>query len=83
LPYRAVNYRGSNGRGCDYCTPSGQTCGNKEVKDILGAASTVYQPGSQTPNEWALPLVYLMAAKSRTDYVIANGSPGSGYKDNK
>ena len=41
----AVNYRGSNGRGLDYCKVISGDWGNKEVLDILGAADYVVQKG--------------------------------------
>lgn len=41
----AVNYRGSTGRGLDYCKAIWADWGNKEVVDILGAADYVVQNG--------------------------------------
>ena len=41
----AVNYRGSNGRGMDFCKIISGDWGNKEVLDILGAADYVVQNG--------------------------------------
>ena len=41
----AVNYRGSNGRGLDFCKIISGDWGNKEVLDILGAADYVVQNG--------------------------------------
>lgn len=41
----AVNYRGSSGRGLDYCKAIWADWGNKEVIDILGAADYVVQNG--------------------------------------
>lgn len=41
----AVNYRGSNGRGLDYCKVISGDWGNKEVLDILGAADYLTQNG--------------------------------------
>lgn len=41
----AVNYRGSNGRGLDFCKVISGDWGNKEVLDILGAADYVVQKG--------------------------------------
>jgi dipeptidyl aminopeptidase/acylaminoacyl peptidase len=40
-----VNYRGSNGRGLDFCKVISGDWGNKEVLDILGAADYVVQKG--------------------------------------
>lgn len=41
----AVNYRGSSGRGLDFCKAIWADWGNKEVIDILGAADYVVQNG--------------------------------------
>jgi dipeptidyl aminopeptidase/acylaminoacyl peptidase len=41
----AVNYRGSNGRGIDFCKAIYADWGNKEVLDILGAADYVVEKG--------------------------------------
>lgn len=41
----AVNYRGSNGRGLDFCKVISGDWGNKEVLDILGAADYVVEKG--------------------------------------
>ncbi|RYU95087.1 S9 family peptidase [Emticicia agri] len=41
----AVNYRGSTGRGLDFCKAIWADWGNKEVIDILGAADYVVQNG--------------------------------------
>jgi dipeptidyl aminopeptidase/acylaminoacyl peptidase len=40
-----VNYRGSNGRGLNYCKTIFADWGNKEVLDILGAADEVVKKG--------------------------------------
>ena len=41
----AVNYRGSSGRGVDYCRSIFADWGNKEVKDIIGAADFLVAKG--------------------------------------
>ena len=41
----AVNYRGSNGRGASYCNCIRADWGNREVKDILGAADYLVNAG--------------------------------------
>ena len=41
----AVNYRGSNGRGLDYCKSIYADWGNKEVLDIQGAADQLISKG--------------------------------------
>jgi dipeptidyl aminopeptidase/acylaminoacyl peptidase len=41
----AVNYRGSNGRGLDFCKAIYADWGNKEVLDILGAADYLVSKG--------------------------------------
>jgi dipeptidyl aminopeptidase/acylaminoacyl peptidase len=40
-----VNYRGSNGRGLDFCNAISQDWGHKEVLDILGATDYVVKNG--------------------------------------
>ncbi len=44
-----VNYRGSNGRGLDYCKAIYADWGNKEVLDIMGAADALVQQGTADP----------------------------------
>lgn len=44
-----VNYRGSNGRGLDYCKAIYADWGNKEVLDIMGAADALIQQGTADP----------------------------------
>ncbi|NID11185.1 alpha/beta hydrolase family protein [Fibrivirga algicola] len=46
----AVNYRGSNGRGIDFCKAIYADWGNKEVLDILGAADYVVEKGIAEPD---------------------------------
>ena len=41
----AVNYRGSNGRGVEFCKAIYADWGNKEVKDIIGAANYLIAKG--------------------------------------
>lgn len=41
----AVNYRGSSGRGVDYCRSIFADWGNKEVKDVIGAADFLVAKG--------------------------------------
>ena len=45
-----VNYRGSNGRGLDYCKAIYADWGNKEVLDILGSADYLVQKGIADPD---------------------------------
>ncbi len=45
-----VNYRGSNGRGLDYCKAIYADWGNKEVKDLLGAVDEVVKEGIADPD---------------------------------
>ena len=47
----AVNYRGSNGRGLDFCKIISADWGNKEVLDILGATDYVVQNGIADPEK--------------------------------
>ncbi len=44
-----VNYRGSNGRGLDFCKAIYADWGNKEVLDILGAADMLVAQGTADP----------------------------------
>jgi dipeptidyl aminopeptidase/acylaminoacyl peptidase len=41
----AVNYRGSNGRGLDYCKAINADWGNKEVVDLLGSVDELIKDG--------------------------------------
>lgn len=45
----AVNYRGSNGRGLNYCKAIYADWGNKEVKDLLGAVDEIIKQGLADP----------------------------------
>jgi dipeptidyl aminopeptidase/acylaminoacyl peptidase len=47
----AVNYRGSNGRGLDFCKAIYGDWGNKEVLDILGAADYLVKNGIADPEK--------------------------------
>lgn len=47
----AVNYRGSNGRGLDFCKIISADWGNKEVLDILGATDYLVQNGIANPEK--------------------------------
>jgi dipeptidyl aminopeptidase/acylaminoacyl peptidase len=65
-----VNYRGSNGRGLDYCKVISGDWGNKEVLDILGAADYVVQKGIADPDK--LGIGGWSYGGILTDYVIAS-----------
>lgn len=45
-----VNYRGSSGRGLEFCKAIYADWGNKEVSDILGAADQLVQKGIADPD---------------------------------
>jgi dipeptidyl aminopeptidase/acylaminoacyl peptidase len=45
-----VNYRGSNGRGLEYCKSIYADWGNKEVKDLLGAVDEIVKQGLADPD---------------------------------
>ncbi len=49
-----VNYRGSNGRGYEYCKAISGDWGNKEVIDILGAADYMVQNGIADPDKMGI-----------------------------
>jgi dipeptidyl aminopeptidase/acylaminoacyl peptidase len=49
-----VNYRGSNGRGLEFCRAIWSDWGNKEVLDILGAADHAVNTGVSDPNNLAI-----------------------------
>lgn len=65
----AVNYRGSSGRGLDYCKAIWADWGNKEVVDILGAADYVVQNGIADANK--LGIGGWSYGGILTDYTIA------------
>jgi len=66
----AVNYRGSNGRGLDFCKVISGDWGNKEVLDILGAADYVVQKGIADPDK--LGIGGWSYGGILTDYTIAS-----------
>ena len=66
----AVNYRGSNGRGLDYCKIISGDWGNKEVLDILGATDYVVQNGIADPEK--LGIGGWSYGGILTDYTIAS-----------
>lgn len=66
----AVNYRGSNGRGLDFCKIISGDWGNKEVLDILGAADYVVQNGIADPEK--LGIGGWSYGGILTDYTIAS-----------
>jgi dipeptidyl aminopeptidase/acylaminoacyl peptidase len=47
----AVNYRGSSGRGYDFCKAIYADWGNKEIKDLLGAANYLIKVGIADPDK--------------------------------
>lgn len=49
-----VNYRGSSGRGTEYTRSIFADWGNKEVKDIIGAANYLIQQGIADSNRMAI-----------------------------
>lgn len=66
----AVNYRGSSGRGLDFCKAIWADWGNKEVMDILGAADYVVQNGIADPDK--LGIGGWSYGGILTDYTIAS-----------
>jgi len=50
----AVNYRGSSGRGANYTKTIYADWGNKEVKDIIGAANYLIKEGIADSNKMAI-----------------------------
>lgn len=65
----AVNYRGSNGRGTNYCSTIRADWGNKEVKDILGAANYLIAAG--IADSTRMGIAGWSYGGILTDYVIA------------
>ncbi len=65
----AVNYRGSTGRGLDYCKAIFADWGNKEVKDLLGAVDQLEKLGIADPNR--LGIGGWSYGGILTDYTIA------------
>ncbi|SEN80909.1 Dipeptidyl aminopeptidase/acylaminoacyl peptidase [Mucilaginibacter gossypiicola] len=66
----AVNYRGSNGRGLDYCKAIYADWGNKEVKDLLGAVDELEKLGIANPDK--LGIGGWSYGGILTDYTIAS-----------
>lgn len=64
-----VNYRGSNGRGSDYCKAISEDWGHKEVLDLLGATDYVVQNGIADPEK--LGIGGWSYGGMLTDYTIA------------
>ena len=50
----AINYRGSNGRGLEFCKSISGDWGNKEVVDIIGVADYLVQTGIADPNKMGI-----------------------------
>lgn len=78
----AVNYRGSNGRGLDYCKAIYADWGNKEVADLLGSVDALVKKGIADPDHlgiggWSYGAIL-------TEYTIASdtrfkaGAAGAG-----
>ncbi|QEC74976.1 alpha/beta hydrolase family protein [Mucilaginibacter ginsenosidivorax] len=65
-----VNYRGSNGRGLDYCKAIYADWGNKEVKDLLGAVDKLEKLGIADPDH--LGIGGWSYGGILTDYTIAS-----------
>jgi len=65
-----VNYRGSNGRGLDYCKAIYADWGNKEVKDLLGAVDKLEKLGIADPGH--LGIGGWSYGGILTDYTIAS-----------
>jgi len=65
----AVNYRGSNGRGIDYCKAIFADWGNKEVTDLLGAVDELVKDGIADPDH--LGIGGWSYGSILTDYTIA------------
>lgn len=66
----AVNYRGSSGRGLDFCKAINADWGNKEVLDILGATDYLVQNGITDPEK--LGIGGWSYGGILTDYTIAS-----------
>jgi len=65
----AVNYRGSNGRGLDYCKAIYADWGHKEVIDLLGAVDELVKEGVADPDH--LGIGGWSYGSISTDYTIA------------
>ncbi|WP_426669720.1 prolyl oligopeptidase family serine peptidase [Mucilaginibacter sp. McL0603] len=66
----AVNYRGSYGRGLDYCKAISADWGNKEVVDLLGAVDELVKEGIADPDH--LGIGGWSYGGILTDYTIAS-----------
>jgi len=81
----AVNYRGSNGRGLDYCKIISGDWGNKEVVDLHGAVDYLVQQGIADPDKlavggWSYGGIltdYLIASDTR--FKAAASGAGTGF----
>lgn len=65
-----VNYRGSTGRGLNYCKAIYADWGNKEVKDLLGAVDELVKQGVADPDH--LGIGGWSYGGILTDYTIAS-----------
>jgi len=81
----AVNYRGSNGRGLDFCKIISADWGNKEVIDLHGAVDYLVKQGIADPEKlavggWSYGGIltdYLIAADTR--FKAATSGAGTGF----
>ena len=81
----AVNYRGSNGRGLDFCKIISGDWGNKEVVDLHGAVDYLVKEGIADPDKlgvggWSYGGIltdYLIAADNR--FKAACSGAGTGF----
>lgn len=81
----AVNYRGSNGRGLDFCKVISADWGNKEVIDLHGAVDYLVNKGIADPDKlgvagWSYGGIltdYLIASDTR--FKAASSGAGTGF----
>jgi dipeptidyl aminopeptidase/acylaminoacyl peptidase len=81
----AVNYRGSSGRGLDYCKVIFADWGNKEVMDLHGAVDYLVKEGLADPDHlgvagWSYGGIltdYLIASDTR--FKAASSGAGTGF----
>ncbi|HEY4205490.1 MAG TPA: S9 family peptidase [Puia sp.] len=81
----AVNYRGSNGRGLDYCKVISADWGDKEVIDLHGAVDFLVKEGTVNPDRlavggWSYGGIltdYLIASDRR--FKAATSGAGTGF----
>ncbi len=81
----AVNYRGSSGRGLDYCKAISADWGNKEVMDLHGAVEYLVKEGLADPDHlgvagWSYGGIltdYLIASDTR--FKAASSGAGTGF----